>query len=163
MESKTDELAALAGGEVEYGLRALVQKMGENMCGRGMGVVSGADGVVGGYVHGINRIAVLDGLAGGDEERAKDVAMHIAAVNPAVVSPADMPEALLQTEREIYAAQAADSAKPPDIVEKMIERPVRKYLSEHRLTEQAFVKDPDTTVGKLVKPDGASIAGLTRL
>ena len=89
-------------------------------------------------------------LAGGDEELAKDVAMHVAAVNPAVVAPADMPEDQLQKEREIYTAQAADSGKPPEIVEKMIEGRIRKY-SENSLTEQAFVKDPDVTVGKLVK------------
>ena len=106
-------------------------------------------------------MAVVE-LAGGDEELAKDVAMHVAAVNPAVVSPADMPEELVQKEREIYAAQAADSGKPPEIVEKMIEGRVRKYLSENSLTEQAFVKDPDTTVGKLVQAAGATIAGFTR-
>ena len=162
VELQTDDIAVVAGGDVEDARQALVQKIGENISVRRIGVVSAADGVVGGYVHGNNRIAVLVELAGGDEELAKDVAMHIAAVNPAVVSPADMPEELLQKEREIYAAQAADSGKPPEIVEKMIEGRVRKYLSENSLTEQAFVKDPDTTVGKLVKAAGASIAGFTR-
>lgn len=162
VELQTDDVAVVAGGDVEDARQALVQKIGENISVRRIGVVSAADGVVGGYVHGNNRIAVLVELAGGDEELAKDVAMHIAAVNPAVVSPADMPEELLQKEREIYAAQAADSGKPPEIVEKMIEGRVRKYLSENSLTEQAFVKDPDTTVGKLVKATGASIAGFTR-
>jgi elongation factor Ts len=162
VELQTDDVAVVAGGDVEDARQALVQKIGENISVRRIGVVSAADGVVGGYVHGNNRIAVLVELAGGDEELAKDVAMHIAAVNPAVVSPADMPEELLQKEREIYAAQAADSGKPPEIVEKMIEGRVRKYLSENSLTEQAFVKDPDTTVGKLVKAAGASIAAFTR-
>jgi len=162
VELQTADVAVVAGGDVEDARQALVQKIGENISVRRIGVVSAADGVVGGYVHGNNRIAVLVELAGGDEELAKDVAMHIAAVNPAVVSPADMPEELLQKEREIYAAQAADSGKPPEIVEKMIEGRVRKYLSENSLTEQAFVKDPDTTVGKLVKVAGASIAGFTR-
>lgn len=162
VELQTDDVAVVAGGDVEDARQALVQKIGENISVRRIGVVSAADGVVGGYVHGNNRIAVLVELAGGDEELAKDVAMHIAAVNPAVVSPADMPEELLQKEREIYAAQAADSGKPPEIVEKMIEGRVRKYLSENSLTEQAFVKDSDTTVGKLVKAAGASIAGFTR-
>ena len=162
VELQTDDVAVVAGGDVEDARQALVQKIGENISVRRIGVVSAADGVVGGYVHGNNRIAVLVELAGGDEELAKDVAMHIAAVSPAVVSPADMPEELLQKEREIYAAQAADSGKPPEIVEKMIEGRVRKYLSENSLTEQAFVKDPDTTVGKLVKAAGASIAGFTR-
>ena len=126
--------AAVAGGDIEDARQALVQKIGENISVRRIGVVSATDGVVGGYVHGNNRIAVLVELAGGDEELAKNVAMHVAAVNPAVVSPADMPEELLQKEREIYAAQAADSGKPPEIVEKMIEGRVRKYLSENSLT-----------------------------
>ena len=159
---QTDDVAAVAGDDIEDARQALVQKIGENISVRRIGVVSATDGVVGGYVHGNNRIAVLVELAGGDEELAKDVAMHVAAVNPAVVSPADMPEELLRKEREIYAAQAADSGKPPEIIKKMIEGRVRKYLSENSLTEQAFVKDPDTTVGKLVKAASATIAGFTR-
>ena len=162
VELQTDDVAAVSGDDVEEARQALVQKIGENISVRRIGIVSATDGVVGGYVHGNNRIAVLVELAGGDEELAKDVAMHVAAVNPAVVSPADMPAELLQKEREIYAAQAADSGKPPEIVEKMIEGRVRKYLSENSLTEQAFVKDPDTTVGKLVKAAGATIARFTR-
>ncbi len=162
VELQTDNVAAVAGDDIEDARQALVQKIGENISVRRIGVVSATDGVVGGYVQGNNRIAVLVELAGGDEELVKDVAMHIAAVNPAVVSPAEMPEELLQKEREIYAAQAADTGKPPEIVEKMIEGRIRKYLSENSLTEQAFVKDPDTTVGKLVKAAGATIAGFTR-
>ena len=162
VELQTDDVAAIAGGDIEDARQALVQKIGENISVRRIGVVSAADGVVGGYVHGNNRIAVLVELAGGDEELAKDVAMHVAAVNPAVVAPADMPEDQLQKEREIYTAQAADSGKPPEIVEKMIEGRIRKYLSENSLTEQAFVKDPAVTVGKLVQAAGASIAGFTR-
>jgi len=162
VELQTDDVTAIAGGDVEEARHALVQKIGENISVRRIGVLSATDGVVGGYVHGNNRIAVLVELTGGDEELAKDVAMHVAAVNPAVVAPADMPEEQLQKEREIYTAQAADSGKPPEIVEKMIEGRIRKYLAENSLTEQAFVKDPDTTVGKLVKAAGASIAGFTR-
>ena len=162
VELQTDDIAAIAGGEIEDARQALVQKIGENISVRRVGVVTAKDGVVGGYVHGNNRIAVLVELTGGDEELAKDVAMHVAAVNPAVVAPADMPEDQLQKEREIYTAQAADSGKPPEIVEKMIEGRVRKYLAENSLTEQAFVKDPDVTVGKLVKAAGASVAGFTR-
>ena len=162
VELQTNDVAAVAGGEIEDARQALVQKIGENISVRRIAVALAADGVVGGYVHGNNRIAVLVELAGGGEELAKDIAMHVAAVNPAVVSPADMPEELLQKEREIYAAQAADSGKPPEIVEKMIAGRVRKYLSENSLTEQAFVKDPDTKVGELVKAAGAKIAGFTR-
>ena len=162
VELKSDDVAAVAGGDIEDARQALVQKIGENISVRRIEVLEAANGVVGGYVHGNNRIAVLVQLEGGTEELAKDVAMHVAAVNPAVVSPSDMPEELLQKEREIYTAQAADSGKPPEIVAKMIEGRIGKYLKENSLTEQPFVKDPDTSVGKLVKAAGASVVGFTR-
>lgn len=162
VELQTNDVTAIAGDDIEEARQALVQKIGENISVRRIGFVSTAAGVVGGYLHGNSRIAVLVELEGGSEELAKDVAMHVAAVNPAVVAPADMPEEQLLKEREIYTAQAAESGKPPEIVEKMIEGRVRKYLAENSLTEQAFVKDPDITVGKLVKSAGASIAGFTR-
>ena len=160
--AQTDDVTAIAGGDVETSRQALVQKIGENISVRRIAARSTDSGAVGGYVHGNSRIAVLVELEGGDAELAKDVAMHVAAVNPAVVSPSDMPAELLQKEREIFTAQAADSGKPPEIVEKMIEGRVRKYLSENSLTEQAFVKDPDTTVGKLVSAAGARVVGFTR-
>ena len=162
VEMKSDDVAAVAGGDIEDARQALVQKIGENISVRRIAVLEAANGVVGGYAHGNNRIAVLVQLEGGTEELAKDVAMHVAAVNPAVVSPSDMPEELLQKEREIYTAQAADSGKPPEIVAKMIEGRIGKYLKENSLTEQPFVKDPDTSVGKLVKAAGASVVGFTR-
>ena len=162
VEMKSDDVAAVAGGDIEDARQALVQKIGENISVRRIAVLEAANGVVGGYVHGNNRIAVLVQLEGGTEELAKDVAMHVAAVNPAVVSPSDMPEELLQKEREIYTAQAADSGKPPEIVAKMIEGRIGKYLKENSLTEQPFVKDPDTSVGKLVKAAGASVVSFTR-
>jgi len=160
--AQTDDVTVIAGGDVETSRQALVQKIGENISVRRIAVRSTDSGAVGGYVHGNSRIAVLVELEGGDAELAKDVAMHVAAVNPAVVSPSDMPAELLQKEREIFTAQAADSGKPPEIIEKMIEGRVRKYLSENSLTEQAFVKDPDTTVGKLVSAAGARVVGFTR-
>ncbi|MCH1446088.1 MAG: translation elongation factor Ts [Luminiphilus sp.] len=162
VELKSDDVAAVAGGDIEDARQALVQKIGENISVRRIAALEAANGVVGGYVHGNNRIAVLVQLEGGTEELAKDVAMHVAAVNPAVVSPSDMPEDLLQKEREIYTAQAADSGKPPEIVAKMIEGRIGKYLKENSLTEQPFVKDPDTSVGKLVKAAGASVVSFTR-
>ena len=160
--AQTDDVTVIAGGDVETSRQALVQKIGENISVRRIAARSTDSGAVGGYVHGNSRIAVLVELEGGDAELAKDVAMHVAAVNPAVVSPSDMPVELLQNEREIFTAQAADSGKPPEIIEKMIEGRVRKYLSENSLTEQAFVKDPDTTVGKLVSAAGARVVGFTR-
>ena len=161
-EERLDDVAALAGGETEDARQALVQKIGENISVRRVVTYQAADGVVGGYVHGNNRIAVLVSLKGGSEELARYVAMHVAAVNPQVVSPGDMPEEQLAKEREIYVAQAQDSGKPPEIIEKMVDGRVRKFLSENSLTEQAFVKDPDTTVGKLVAGAGAEVLGFTR-
>ena len=161
-EERLDDVAALAGGETEDARQALVQKIGENISVRRVVTYQAADGVIGGYVHGNNRIAVLVSLKGGSEDLARDVAMHVAAVNPQVVSPNDMPEEQVAKEREIYVAQAQDSGKPPEIIEKMVDGRVRKFLSENSLTEQAFVKDPDTTVGKLVAGAGAEVLGFTR-
>ena len=161
-EERLDDAEALACGEIEDARQALVQKIGENISVRRVVTYEDADGVIGGYVHGNNRIAVLVSLKGGSEELARDVAMHVAAVNPQVVSPGDMPEEQVEKEREIYIAQAQDSGKPPEIIEKMVDGRVRKFLSENSLTEQAFVKDPDTTVGKLVGAAGAEVLGFTR-
>ena len=156
------DVETLAAGETEDARQALVQKIGENISVRRVVTHEASDGVVGGYVHGNNRIAVLVSLKGGSDELARDVAMHVAAVNPQVVSPDDMPAEHVAKEREIYAAQAQDSGKPPEIVEKMIDGRIRKFLSENSLTEQAFVKDPDMTVGKLVSAAGAEVLGFTR-
>ena len=156
------DVETLAAGDTEDARQALVQKIGENISVRRVVTHEASDGVVGGYVHGNNRIAVLVSLKGGSDELARDVAMHVAAVNPQVVSPDDMPAEQVAKEREIYAAQAQDSGKPPEIVEKMIDGRIRKFLSENSLTEQAFVKDPDMTVGKLVSAAGAEVLGFAR-
>ena len=160
--AKQTDVAALMAGDLETKRQELVQKIGENISVRRVVTHEAEGGIIGGYVHGNNRIAVLVSLKGGSEELARDVAMHVAAVNPQVVSPDDMPEDLVAKEREIYTAQAQDSGKPPEIVEKMIDGRIRKFLAENSLTEQAFVKDPDTTVGKLVSQAGAEVLGFTR-
>ena len=161
-EQRNNDITLLAGGDIEEARQALVQKIGENISVRRVVVHEASAGVVGGYVHGNNRIAVVVSLKGGNAELAKDVAMHIAAVNPQVVSPDQMAEEVVAKEREIYAAQAQESGKPAEIVEKMIDGRIRKFLSENSLTEQAFVKEPDTTVGKLVSTAGAEIIGFSR-
>ena len=161
-DERLDDVEALAAGETEDARQALVQKIGENISVRRVVTYQAAEGVIGGYVHGNNRIAVLVSLKGGSEELARDVAIHVAAVNPQVVSPDNMPEEQVAKEREIYVVQAQDSGKPPEIIEKMVDGRVRKFLSENSLTEQAFVKDPDTTVGKLVAGAGAEVLGFTR-
>ena len=160
--ARQTDVAALMSGELEAAREALVQKIGENIGVRRIALLTADDGVVDGYVHGNNRIAVLVALTGGDSDLAKDVAMHVAAVNPQVVSPDDMPAETIAKEKEIYTAQAADSGKPPEIVEKMIGGRIKKFLAENSLLEQAFVKDPDVTVGKLVAGAGAGVVSFTR-
>ncbi|TXS92095.1 elongation factor Ts [Parahaliea maris] len=160
--NKQTDVAALMEGELESDREGLVQKIGENIGVRRVELVTADAGVVGQYVHGNNRIAVLVELKGGDQDLAKDVAMHVAAVNPRVVSPADMPEETIAKEKEIYTAQAAESGKPAEIIEKMIGGRVKKFLAENSLVEQAFVKDPDVTVGKLVANAGAEVVSFAR-
>src|SRR5210317_519552 len=109
---RSDNVEALKEGEIEATRESLVQKIGENISVRRVAVVSATSGVVGGYVHGNKRIAVLVELKGGDQDLARDVAMHVAAVSPAVVAPEDMPEDLIAKEREIFTAQAQESGKP---------------------------------------------------
>ncbi|MGB1438484.1 MAG: translation elongation factor Ts, partial [Luminiphilus sp.] len=108
-QQRSAELDAITSGDIEEARQALVQKIGENIGVRRASLVTADSGVVGSYVHGNNRIAVLVELRGGDQDLARDVAMHVAAVNPQVVSPGDMPEALLDKEREIFTAQAQES------------------------------------------------------
>ena len=159
---KQTDVAAVMAGELESAREALVQKIGENISVRRIELVNAESGVVGAYVHGNNRIAVLVELKGGDQDLAKDIAMHVAAVNPQVVSPADMPADVIAKETEIYTAQAQDSGKPPEIIEKMIGGRIKKFLAENSLTEQSFVKDPDVTVGKLASAAGAEVVSFVR-
>ena len=160
--SRQTDVAALMSGELEAAREALVQKIGENIGVRRINLLSADAGVVGAYVHGNNRIAVLVALSGGDADLARDVAMHVAAANPQVVSPADMPAEVIAKEREVYTAQAQDSGKPAEIIEKMIGGRIKKFLAENSLVEQAFVKDPDITVGKLVASAGAAVTSFVR-
>jgi elongation factor Ts len=160
--SRQTDVATLMGGELEQAREALVQKIGENISVRRVAEITGDEGVVGGYVHGNSRIAVLVQLKGGDAELAKDVAMHVAAVNPQVVSADDMPAEVVAKEKEIFTAQAQESGKPAEIIEKMIGGRIKKFLAENSLVEQSFVKDPDQTVGKLVAAAGAEVLAFIR-
>jgi elongation factor Ts len=160
--SKETDIAVLMAGELETAREALVQKIGENISVRRAVVVTATDGVVDGYVHSNNRIAVLVALKNGDAELARDVAMHVAAVNPRVAKSDEMPAEEITKERDIFTAQAAESGKPAEIIEKMIDGRIRKFLSENSLVDQAFVKDPELTVGTLLKNSGADIQGFIR-
>ncbi len=154
--------APIDGGDsVANATKTLIAKIGENTNVRRF-VSRSTDGVLVCYLHG-GRIGVMVELQGGDETLARDVAMHVAASNPACVSEADVPAGMIEKEKEIFAAQAAESGKPAEIVEKMVNGRVKKYLKEVTLLGQPFVKDPDQTVGQLVKNAGASVVGFDRL
>ncbi|MBB6341410.1 elongation factor Ts [Pseudomonas fluvialis] len=140
---------------------ALVSKCGENVNIRRLTRVEGD--VVGSYLHG-HRIGVLVVLKGGNAELAKDIAMHVAASNPAVLSPADVSEELVAKEKEIFLQLNADkiAGKPENIVENMVKGRINKFLAEASLVEQAFVKDPEVKVGDLAKKAGAEIVSFVR-
>ena len=159
-ETKAADLESLLTAELEEARLALVQKIGENISVRRVALVEGDS--VGAYTHSNNKISVLVALKGGDADLGRDVAMHVAAVNPLVVRAEEVPADVLSKESEIYAAQAAESGKPADIVEKMVSGRLRKFVDEITLLEQAFVKDPDIKVGSLVKNAGADVLAFTR-
>ncbi|MCB1632339.1 MAG: elongation factor Ts [Pseudomonadales bacterium] len=162
LAQRSTDVGTLMTGALEAEREALVQKIGENITVRRLHALAAPGGVVGSYVHSNGKIGVLVALKGGSAETARDVAMHVAAINPQYATPAEVPAAVIEKEREILVAQAADSGKPADIVAKMIEGRVRKFLAEISLSEQPFVKDPEITVGKLLKQAGAELGGFVR-
>ena len=159
-EAKDTDVAAMNDGSLKEVRDALVQKIGENISARRAEIVEGE--VVGGYVHSNNRVAALVALKGGSEELARDIAMHVTAVNPRVLAPADMPEEELEKEKDIIKAQPDMEGKPAEIVEKMMGGRINKFLKENSLIEQPFVKDPEQTVGKLAKAAGAEVVSFVR-
>ncbi len=151
------------GGEtIEDARKNMVATIGENITVRRMLAIDATAGTLAQYLHG-GRIGVLVELQGGNEDLARDVAMHIAASRPVCVDETQVPQELLDKEREIFIAQAQESGKPAEIIEKMIDGRMRKYLGEITLIGQPFVKDPDQTVGKLLKAAGASVVRFERL
>jgi elongation factor Ts len=161
-----DEVEALMatsvnGESLEQARQALVTKIGENVQVRRMARMSGVQHI-GAYVHG-GHIGVLVGVEGGNAELARDIAMHIAALNPEYVDVDDVPADVLAKEKHFLIEQAADSGKPADIIEKMVEGRIRKHLSSITLLGQDFVKDGDITVAKLLKQNGASVKSFVRL
>ncbi len=146
---------------VNQAREALITKLGENMNVRRFAQFQASSGKLVSYRHGV-RIGVVLELEGGDEELGKDLAMHIAATNPVCLSGDQMPQELLEKEREIVTAQAKESGKPDNIIEKMVEGRMSKYLAESTLLGQPFVKDPDTTVEKLLKSRNAKVLQFKR-
>ncbi|MEW9797640.1 translation elongation factor Ts [Alteromonas sp. CYL-A6] len=150
---------AIEGGKVSEVREALVAKIGENIAPRRVINVEGDN--LGAYVHG-GRIGVIAILTGGDEELAKDVAMHVAASNPQFVKPENVPAEVVQKEKEIQIEIAMQSGKPAEIAEKMVEGRMKKFTGEVSLTGQPFVKDPSMSVGELLKSKGADVINFVR-
>ena len=151
-----------ASTTVNAAREALINKVGENVQLRRLVRFDEAQGKLYSYRHGV-RIGVVVDMVGGDDALGRDIAMHIAASNPICVSADDVPAEVLEKEREIFRAQALESGKPADIVDKIIDGRMRKYMEEVTLLGQAFVKDPDLQVGKLLKQAGASVIRFARL
>jgi len=153
----------LASGEtVEEGRKALVAKIGENITVRRCEIIKRQGDHLGTYSHGV-KIGVVVDLKGGSEDMARDIAMHIAASKPVCVKQDDVPDELVEKEKVIFAAQAAESGKPAEIIEKMMVGKVKKFLNEQSLYGQPFVKDPDQNVEKLVKSANGDVMSFSRL
>jgi len=147
---------------IELARKSLIASIGENINVRRYTRLDATKGILAHYQHGV-RIGVLVELEGGDAELARDIAMHIAASKPQCVAEADVPGEVLQKEREIFSAQAETSGKPATIIEKMVDGRIRKFLAEITLVGQPFVKDPDQTVGQLLKNAGAGVVDFARM
>lgn len=145
---------------VEQVRQELIAKIGENIQVRRFARIESA-GYIGSYSHG-GRIGVLVDMDKADQSLAKDIAMHIAASRPVCISEKDMPVEHLKKEKEILIAQASQSDKPAEIIEKMVDGRIKKYLAEVTLLGQPFVKDPDQSVGKLLKSSSASVNSFVR-
>jgi len=147
---------------IELARKSLIASIGENINVRRYTRLDATKGILAHYQHGV-RIGVLVELEGGDAELARDIAMHIAASKPQCVAEADVPGEVLQKEREIFSAQAETSGKPANIIEKMVDGRIRKFLAEITLVGQPFVKDPDQTVGQLLKSADAGVVDFARM
>ncbi len=158
-----DELMQIrlqSGETLDEFRRGLVAKIGENIAVRRFSVLE-AETVIGTYIHG-TRIGTLVALKGGDEPLARDLAMHVAAMNPEYVKPSDVPAEVVDKEREIFAEQVKAEGKPPEIAGKIVAGKLRKRLNEIALTGQPFVKDDKTTVESLLKMAGAEVTAMVR-
>lgn len=149
------------GASVNTARQELIAKIGENVNVRRFVRFQADQGIVGAYLHG-TRIGVLVEMSRGSEELAKDIAMHVAASRPVCVEPKDVPADMIAKEKEIFAAQAATSGKPANIIEKMVEGRLKKFLAEVTLLGQPFVKDPDKSVEQLLKENGGAVVRFER-
>ena len=152
-------LTLASGQSVEEARQALIAKVGENIQVRRFEIVE-SDASIASYLHGARIGVLVDSSA--DSDMARDVAMHIAAVNPQFVDQDAIPAEFVEKEKAILIAQAESSGKPPEIIEKMIQGRLNKFLAEVTLMGQPFVKDPDQTVDKLLSAAGAGVSGFVR-
>lgn len=150
------------GEPVEEARKTLVAKIGENIQVRRSVAAKSAGGIFGDYLHG-GRIGVVCEISGGDAALARDIAMHIAASKPICVDESGVPADVLEKEKAILMAEAAESGKPAEIIEKMVMGRIRKYLADITLVGQPFVKNPDQSVAELLKEKGASVISFHRL
>ncbi len=156
------EVEQLMKGDLQDKREKLIQKLGENIVVRRMFQSDDSADHTGVYLHSNKKIACVTSLRGGNDEAAKDIAMHIAATDPLAISPNDIPIEILEKEKEIFEAQSADSGKPKDIVVKMVEGKIKKFLSEVSLTEQDFVKDPGVKIKSLLDENNAQVIQFKR-
>ena len=161
-ESTDGDLPALVAGDLNAERETLVQEIGENITIRRGEVVESAAGGISQYMHGDQRRGALVNLAGANAELGRDIAMHVVAINPMVVRSEDVASDVLAKEREIFTSQAAESGKPEDIVVKIVEGRVKKFLAEVSLLDQPFVKDGDIKVSKLVADAGTDVLSFAR-
>ena len=156
------QLELNSGQTVEAARQELIAKIGENISLRRFAFIDGETGTLAAYVHGF-RIGVLVHLDTSEKgEVGRDIAMHVAASRPVCIDESGMPADVLQRERDIYSAQAAESGKPAEIVEKMVSGRMNKFLKENTLVGQAFVKNPDQTVGELLSANGTRVLSMHR-
>ena len=148
--------------ELEALRESLIQEIGENIMIRRIKTINSKNSGLGYYVHGDQRRGAIVELTAPNTELARDLAMHVVATAPMVARPEDLSQEVLDKEREIYVSQAEESGKPADIVEKMVEGRIRKYVAEVSLLEQDFVKDPDKKVKDLLKSAEVDLVSFVR-
>jgi elongation factor Ts len=162
--NKVNNISEIQESEIEEKRKALIQTIGENIQLRRLETLEfSSDMNSGVYLHSDSKLAAVVVLSGGDESLAKDIAMHVAAFNPLCLSQADIDPEVLEREKAIYMVQAEESGKPKEIMEKMIEGKLKRFLSEVSLLSQAFVKDSEVSIEKLLADNNATIESYSRL
>ena len=158
-----DSIDSLMETGLEEKRKTLVQSIGENIQVRKIETLSFNSANVGLYVHSDSKLAAMAVLEGGDETLAKDIAMHISATNPLCLTSEDVDKEVYERERAIYVSQAEESGKPQEIMDKIIDGKMKRFLSEISLVSQSFIKDPDKTIYQLLNENNAKIVSFIRL